>query len=408
MYLTIRTRESTLWRSTHPTQTPTRSVADIMAALYDGVEFPTPEDETPEIVRELQELRSQKFFTTHTRNLVEPADEHLKPRWIRGMQQLTEAIQDLHAHNINLDNIAEQYDHFDIPKHSGGYRTISAPKAPLMNFFQTAKTIFEKQFQVLYHNNAYAYFPGRCARDAALSHQENASHWFLKVDLQNFFGSCTFDVIYQQLKKVYPFNKLLTSEHEPLFIEFFKLCLLNGVLPQGTPMSPMLTNLLMIPFDFEFNRAMRLLEYPHIYTRYADDITISARIKFDPQDMTLVIKNMLMIHGYPFQLNEAKTHFGSRAGRNWMLGVMLNKDNNITIGHKKKDRLKAALSSFCQDFTNSNPWSKIDTQKLQGQLSYTQNIEPAYVQNLIQKYEAKFNLPSITSAIRQIIKDEAE
>jgi hypothetical protein len=70
---------------------------------------------------------------------------------------------------------------------------------------------------------------------------------------------------------------------------------------------------------------------------------------------------------------------------------MLNKDNNITIGYRKKQRLKAAIFSFLQDFTNDNKWSKIDTQVLLGQISYCKKIEPQYTINLIAKYNQKFN-----------------
>ena len=83
-----------------------------------------------------------------------------------------------------------------------------------------------------------------------------------------------------------------------------------------------------------------------------------------------VIQNHLNDEVSPtLQLNREKSRCGSIAGSNWNLGLMLNKDNNITIGHKNKMKLKAKINNFILDFTNQNFWSIIDTQVLQGEVN---------------------------------------
>ena len=83
--------------------------------------------------------------------------------------------------------------------------------------------------------------------------------------------------------------------------------------------------------------------------------------------------------------------------------VVLNKDNNITIGHKKKMELKAKINNFIFDFTNRNYWSIIDTQVLQGELNYFRQIEPEYADFVVNRLETKHRSRSLSSMFADII-----
>jgi hypothetical protein len=61
-----------------------------------------------------------------------------------------------------------------------------------------------------------------------------------------------------------------------------------------------------------------------------------------------------------------KTRYGSIAGSNWNLGLMLNKDNNITVGYEKKKTLNAMLNNFLRDFKNNLRWPRDNVYALQG------------------------------------------
>ena len=104
------------------------------------------------------------------------------------------------------------------------------------------------------------------------------------------------------------------------------------------------------------------------------------------------------------ELNESKTRYGSRSGQNWNLGLMLNQQNNITLGHKKKECLRAALNNFLKDWTNGTVWSIISTQQLMGELNYFSMIEPEYAAKIFSKLENKYNVPSWRDIAKQIIK----
>jgi hypothetical protein len=282
------------------------------------------------------------------------------------------------------------YETFYIPKHSGGMRRIDAPKTELMELLHNLKHMFEYDFRFLAHDRAFAYVPQRSTKEALMEHQQNESKWFLKLDIKDFFPSCTEEIIMKTMGSVFPFKTLLENpDYFQDLLIITKICLFHGCLPQGTPMSPLLTNLIMIPYDYALYKTLNNFDKQHfIYTRYADDLLISSKYAFDKEKVFNEVQNILT----PFRLNADKTRYGSSAGRNWNLGLMLNKDNQITIGYKRKQRFKAAMYSFLKDCSNGTIWSTIDTRVLMGQVSYYMKVEPEYVKHIIDSYNTKFNL----------------
>ena len=229
------------------------------------------------------------------------------------------------------------------------------------------KFIFEKKLFASYHTSAFAYIKGRCTIDAVKRHQRNKSRWFLKLDFHDFFGSSTPEFVISQLKMIFPFNEILSSKRgEEELSKALSICFLNNGLPQGTPISPALTNLFMIPIDHYIAKTVRELTPHLVYTRYADDIILSSDMSFNWGNVQNTIIEIVQKFNAPFSLNTSKTRYGSSAGRNWNLGVMLNSNNQITIGHSKKKAFKAMLFSFMNDDKKQNPWSPQDAQWLLG------------------------------------------
>lgn len=298
-----------------------------------------------------------------------------------------------------IDNYEEQYYEFQIPKRSGGLRTINAPKTEFKEALSKVKDIFEQKIKCLAHNSAYAYTKQRSVMDALKVHQTNKSNWYLKIDLTNFFPNCTPNLIFTQLKQLYPFYYFDTPA-DIILKAIIDTCCLHGGLPQGTPMSPLLTNLVMVPYDYRISYALKRGAGEHwVYTRYADDILISSKSDFDWKKM----ENALAENLKPFQIKHEKTRYGSRAGSNWNLGLMLNKDNNITLGSGKKKLINAMLNNFIRDYKNNIRWSREDVYQLQGHLSYLKQIEPNYYTYIVQKYEAKYDIKDYRVLIKNIL-----
>lgn len=299
------------------------------------------------------------------------------------------------------------YHSFKVPKRNGKPRPIDAPNDDLMAALRELKAIFETYFgaKSLYHTSAFAYVSGRSHHSAVQRHQQNQSRWFLKLDCSNFFGSTTKEFALRMLSMVWPFSDLMASDDNArLLARAIDLAFLDGVLPQGTPLSPMLTNIVMIPFDFRVSNALRNFNGNHlIYTRYADDLTISCRYDFRWSEVSKLIEDTFRALSAPYQLNYEKTHYGSCAGRNWVLGLMYNKDRQITLGKKRKDALRASICDYVRARGTDHAWSFPELKSLDGTISYFRSIEPQYTAALLEHYQQKFGVP-ILETLRADIK----
>lgn len=307
----------------------------------------------------------------------------------------------------------ELYNTFYIPKASSKpgatkWRKIDAPCVELHEALSELKRMLESLMGgCTYHTNAFAYVPGRSVKDAVQKHADNKSKWILKLDFSNFFGSITLDFVMRALSDIFPFSEIV-KYHDGY--ESLKKCLeigfLDGGLPQGTPLSPLLTNIAMIGVDHKITRGLEKrpeispvtnTKCRYIYTRYADDIYISNRVKFDYKEIMKCVEKVLRYYDAPFSINQKKTRFASTAGENWMLGLMYNEKGSVTVGHKRKKVLKAMLTNYMLDRKSGNPWSIEDVQHLQGEISYCESIEKEKITKLILTYSKKYG--DIRSAI---------
>ena len=331
--------------------------------------------------------------------------------YVEGGFDLRGFIDALKLFNTSTDPLRkisrwDLYEHFKLPKKSGGWRPIDAPKPELGAALTTLRALIEGAIGNYFHHPcAFAYVRKRCTTDLVKVHQKAESRWFAHFDFSNFFGSTTLDFVLRMSELVYPLNLVMKDEEgRAEYTKAMELCFLNGGLPQGTQMSPFITNVMMIPIDHE------LLKYcqndkPHlIYTRYADDIIISSKYDFDYRKVEKRINEILHSFAAPFKIKPEKTHYGSRAGRNWILGVMLNKDNKITIGHDKKKYFKAMLTSFVISNRNNEPWDIEDIYEFQGKIAYYRSVEHDYVDHLLDAYSRKFGV-NIEALIKAQLKD---
>lgn len=341
---------------------------------------------------------------------VENVSEHFS-----NMVYVDGLIRKLHLFNESTAELREVpreklYHTFHIPKKSGsGLRRIDAPNDELKDALRRLKTIFEENFRALYHTSAFAYVRGRSTVDAVKRHQLNQSRWFGKFDLHDFFGSTTLDWIMQQFGMVFPFSEVVKVEQGAAELRAaLELAIYNGGLPQGTPVSPTITNIMMIPIDFELANAFRKMEFDRkgvmaregaeedtpltqrlVYTRYADDFIISSRYNYDIRQVQDFLLETLKKFGAPFSLNTKKTRYGSSAGSNWNLGVMLNKDNEITVGHKRKQQFQHMIHNYILDRRNGNPWDPSDIMTLKGYYDYYRMVEPEAIKNIVDHMNKK-------------------
>ncbi len=297
----------------------------------------------------------------------------------------------------------EFYKKFFIPKKSGGLREINAPKDDLMASLRYLKSLFEHDFNALYHTSAFAYISNRSTIDSVKRHQENESKWFGKYDLHNFFGSTTLEFIMQMFSMVFPFSEVVKTQRGKKALEdALDLAILDGGLPQGTPISPLITNIMMIPVDFKLTNMFRDFgKQRYVYTRYADDFLISSKFDFDYRKVENAIIETLHSFNAPFTINSAKTRYGSSAGRNWNLGVMLNANNEITIGYKNKRNFQAMLTTYVRDRNTGNSWELHDIQVLNGLYNYYKMVEGSKIDEMVAHLSEKLGCGSIKQMMKE-------
>ena len=274
-------------------------------------------------------------------------------------------------------DMQQHYETFTIPKHSGGWRTINAPKEELKELQREIKDYLENA-GVNSHTAAYAYVKHRSAKDAVIRHQRTGHTCYLKLDFSDFFGSCNKQTIMRSLIQI-PFFACMP---EQTLNDMLHAAMLNGGLPQGTPLSPWLTNQIMLPYDFEIAKACNSRAIT--YTRYADDMLFSADNKTALHAAIRVVREI--IAGTNLKINNDKTRISTIYGKNWNLGLMTNKDNEITVGWRNKERARATLHNFILAPNSVTPQQ---ASEILGKWQYYHQIEPEYFDNLLNKYSAQ-------------------
>lgn len=333
-------------------------------------------------------------------------------------------IAQLYEFNAKYDKLEHcdlktHYRHFEIPKKSGGWRPIDAPDKELSDALVELRELLKGFMIASYHTAAHAYIPGRGILTAVRKHQAGhikkkfnpelgysetivyENNFTASFDFHGFFPSTSPEFLFRMLSQIYPFALIMQNENgNEQLRQALSLVFLNGGLPQGTPISPWLTNVMMIPFDHIISRKLARgytmkdgIEREFTYTRYADDIDISCPLSFDPLEIQQIIINALRFVGAPFTLNEKKTHYGNRhSSKNWMLGLMWNSNNEITVGWRNMKYFKAALTNYVEAKKRGRNWDIEDVQKLNGKISYYRMVERNMVNYIIETYNNKFEV----------------
>lgn len=297
---------------------------------------------------------------------MEKFEQLINTKWLE-LQGLPDARMIIDPEENPRLECASLYHEFQIPKHSGGFRTISAPCDELKAAQHAILVMMTRKLKYLPSNNAHGFTKKRNCKTALEVHQAKGSRWFLKMDIKDFFPNTAVEKLDNALKTTYPFC-LLTAWTRSRLIQ---ICTADKCLPQGAPTSPLLTNMVMGFVDKEINDYCK--EHGYVYTRYADDVLISSKYNFDKEEVVARVGGCVAARGYELKLE--KTRYGSFNGRNWNLGLMFNNQGQITVGHAKKHQVKVMLHNYLTKEEQHTPENKY---KLIGIIGYCRYIEPEY------------------------------
>lgn len=232
------------------------------------------------------------------------------------------------------------YTAFAVPKRSGGYRILYAPK-PKLKAAQhwIRREILAKTFA---EDPAHGFVSGRSIHTNAKPHA--GKDIVVTLDIQNFFPSITYRRvrgIFQSLgygqEAAIPLAMLCTVKPGE------KVRKLVGqrhrMLPQGAPTSPALANLACRHLDARL--AGLAAKFGCAYTRYADDLTFSGDAAFEKTLKRFLPLLHRIVKAEGFNLKNGKTHFARRGARQEVTGLVVN--DRPSVPRRYRRRLRAIL-----------------------------------------------------------------
>src|SRR5712692_160669 len=205
----------------------------------------------------------------------------------------------------------------EIPKPDGGVRKLGIPTV-LDRFIQQAvMQVLQRRWDRTFSEHSYGFRPGRSAHQAVAQAQRyiaEGNGWVVDLDLEKFFDRVNHDKLMGQIAKRVEDKRLLKLIRAFLNAGGME----NGLVspsgegtPQGGPLSPLLSNLVLDELDRELERR------GHRFVRYADDSNIYVRSERSGQrvmgSVTRFITQKLKL-----KVNEAKSAVGRPQERKFL------------------------------------------------------------------------------------------
>lgn len=267
----------------------------------------------------------------------------------------------------NPDHVFHRYRNFEIPKKSGGKRKISAPYSKsYMHLLRYVAMILQSIYEPSAHTMGFT--PGRSIVDNAKAHM--GMNYVFNIDLKDFFPSIEAHRIAARLQ-VKPFcftwkvakaiaalcSMRVTQEGTTPKEKKFRY-----VLPQGSPASPVLTNLMCDKLDYLLAGLAK--RFGLRYTRYADDITFSSmhNVYQDGSEFRKELERI--ITGQGFTINPKKTRLNILGFRQEVTGLTVSQDK-VNVARKYVKDLRGLI----------HIWEKYGYAEAQKRLEIHQNYK---------------------------------
>lgn len=275
------------------------------------------------------------------------------------------------------NNIDLNYEEIIIKKKNKNLRYLNEP-SPILKSIQKRilKNVLEEK---MISKCAYAYKKGLSTILNAKSHV--GCKVILKLDIENFFDNINFYKVYNSCfnENLYPkkLGMLLTN-----------LCVYNGKLPQGSPTSGYISNIVLRNFDCNIDAYCK--DKNINYTRYSDDMTFSG--DFDIRKLIKFVNELLYKEG--FRLNKSKIKVVLNTTRQQVTGIVVNEKINLSKNYKRKIRqevyyvLKYGVKSHIEK-RNINLSCNRYLSVLLGKINYVLTVNPNDKEFINYKNEIK-------------------
>lgn len=186
-----------------------------------------------------------------------------------------------------------------IPKSNGKSRLLGIPTVTDRLLQQAVSQVMGPLFELEFKEHSYGFRPNRNAHQAVQQAQKNIHEGYdhiVDIDLKNFFDevdhSILLQLLYRKVKCRLTLRLIRKWLRVPIVINGKLVKRRKGV-PQGSPLSPLLSNIILHELDRELEKQ------GHRYVRYADDFSVYAKSKHTARkvgnSLYLFLKNKLKL-----------------------------------------------------------------------------------------------------------------
>lgn len=236
-------------------------------------------------------------------------------------------------------NKIKYYQQYKIKKKNGRFRQITAPTGKLKHLQSCLNIILQTIY--LPHESAFGFIHNVSIVENAKQHTNR--EYVFNIDLKDFFASITADKITLflqkppfELKKQSPFNEILPQLIAA--IASFKLSKdTPSALPQGSPLSPVLSNIVCQSFDDSLQNLAK--RFNLTYSRYADDISFSGDVNIFSLKGGFYQYLQEITQQEGFLINTEKVRLQSKKWRQEVTGLVVNEKVNIRKKYVKELRM---------------------------------------------------------------------
>ncbi len=236
----------------------------------------------------------------------------------------------------------QKYTKFKIPKKTGGERDISAPNSKLKEVQRRLADLLQKCFEELHSSKRKSLSHGFRKKHSIIT---NAKHHYNKryvfnIDLEGFFPAINFGRVRGFFIQSHDFQL-----NPKVATVIAQIACHNNELPQGSPTSPIISNLIGHILDIRLVNLAK--KATCTYSRYADDITFSTRqkefpdlIAYQNQAGMWIPSNKLdqEITRAGFTINPKKTNMQYDCHRQMVTGLIVNRKVNIKASYYRQAR----------------------------------------------------------------------
>jgi RNA-directed DNA polymerase len=290
------------------------------------------------------------------------------------------------THVLYVLKPATQYTGFTIPKKNGGTRSILSPSVKLKSLQSRLSNLLldcideinETKHKKYSYKHALSHgFVRECSiMTNALLHLNKKN--VLNIDLKDFFDCFNFGRVRGFFIKN---NHFKLDPHIATVIA--QIACYENKLPQGSPCSPVITNLITHSLDIRL--ASLAKKYSCTYSRYADDITFSTRKSAFPrqimgqEEVQFIIGKELKseIERAGFSINDKKTRIQYKDSRQDVTGLIVNKKPNVKKEYwrtvKSQCHLLFQTGAFIKKTVNGDVEGNIN--ELNGQLNFIDQVD---------------------------------